>query len=221
MGIFVGIITPKFDSIMKKFLLSLCALILFSCNLTAQDDLDDIFDDGDSNSDIDIAVGTDLITLIAGTFNVYGEFDYKQKVGLQIGLGVVPFGYSMDFSRPALFSDDTYGLNRNIKGGFYYNVAFKYIQSYSDAFKWYYYGEFKRWSMTEMNTAGTEEIANLKKLNGAVGTGYAFKPFDYIGFDAHLGIFLGLFKETETGSVNPQLLVLNGFDLGIGAYYNF
>jgi len=118
MGIFAEITTPKFASIMKKFLLSSCAIVLFAYNLSAQDDLDDIFDDGDSNSDIDIAVGTDLITLIAGTFNVYGEIDFKQKVGFQLGLGLVPFGYSMDYSRPTSFNDDTFGLNRNIKGDF-------------------------------------------------------------------------------------------------------
>ena len=75
--------------------------------------------------------------------------------------------------------------------------------------------------MTEMNTAGTEEISNIKKIKIGGGTGYAYKPFDYIGFDAHFGIFAGLFNVTETGSVEPLRRFVNGFDLGIGAYYNF
>lgn len=206
---------------MKKVLLSILMTMFFVWNTSAQKELDDIFDDGDSNANIDIAIGTDLITTIAGTINIYAEIDFVQKIGLQAGIGLVPFGYNLDFSRPTLFNDETYGLNRNISGGFYYNIAGKYIQAYGDAFKWYYYAEFKRWSMTETNQNGSAEISNIKKLKGTFGTGYAYKPFNNIGFDAHLGVFVGVFSQTETGATDSPVGFLNGFDFGLGAYYNF
>lgn len=206
---------------MRKTLFTAIALFVCLGNANAQDDLDDIFDDGDSNADLRVEIGTDLITTIAGTVNVYGEIDIKDIFGLQAGIGFVPFGYHLDYSRPAIIGNPTYGYNRNIGGGFYYNIAVKYFQAADDSFKWYYYGEFKSLSMTETNTAGTTDLSKITKLKGMVGTGYSLKPFNNIGFDAHIGLFAAIFRQTAVGSTESEPFIASGLDFGIGAYYSF
>ena len=207
---------------MKKivFLVSLCFGTLLNC--IAQEGLDDIFDDGDNNSSIDISVGTDLITTIGGTFNVYSELHFKQSLGVQFGLGVIPFGYLMDFSNPGEIlegGDDQF--NRNINKGFYYNIGFKYIKSMGDAFSYYYYGEFKRWSYTEALSLVTEETIKGIRTKVNFGIGYSLMPFDNIGFDAHTGIFLGSNKKEDNDNITISKSPAIGFDFGLGAFYRF
>jgi hypothetical protein len=85
----------------------------------------------------------------------------------------------------------------------------------------YYYGESKNWSMSEVNVVSEVEVATIKRNKFSFGTGYAYKPFSNIGFDAHIGIFAALERRAEITDLSSLLFFRNGFDLGIGAYYNF
>lgn len=203
-----------------------CGIVFFAFSVFGQD-LDEIFDDGDNTANLDILVGTDLVTNLAGTINVYGEVNYLEKVGLQLGVGFLPLGYILDVSNPSeALTGSGDSFNQNVVKGFFFNVGGKYIQTRnSGIFNVYYYLELKRWRFTEnpiISITGmeTQQIRGVRsKYN--FGMGYSILPFDRIGFDAHLGAFLGIYRNEDLvgggTSANGQV----GFDLGLGAFYKF
>ena len=202
-------------------------VILFSLlsvsSVYGQDDLDAIFDDGQSTSGFTLRVGSDLLTFMGGTANVYGEAQYKQKLGVQIGVGVSPFGYLMDLSSPALIDDFDNALISDLNGAFYYHLGVKYLSGFGDVFNWYYYVDWKRWNGSVVGPFIDEygnlivDTYNFTRSKFNFGMGYAYMPFDHVGFDGHGGIYMQ--KQIETGETYGSRQV--GFDLGIGAFYQF
>ena len=211
---------------MKLNLLFILFFFLGSNSVNAQGDLDDIFDDGDATPNLDILVSTDLVTAFSGAINIYGDIIFSQKYGVQVGLGVMPLGYIMDFSQAISSGGAVSGIQRNVQKGTFIDLGFKYIQTYDDSHNWYYYGSFRRWAYSTGPIDSTATIVTTaleKRIKITAGSGYSYKVFDKIGFDAHFGAYLGLYKYEAVPSTGnaPSLAILSGMDIGLGVFYNF
>lgn len=205
---------------MKNLLLFFSIFLV--CSLTAQEDLDDIFDDGQRSGEVDVIAGTDVLTFSGGTPNIYGEFRFKDKVGIQVGVGMLPFGYLADFSNPGILFDGDLPIERDIRFGSFYNVGFKYFSNlFGPTFDMYYYADFKRWKYRydfEVDIVEEFDPVNFRrKFN--FGVGYNLIPFDHIGFDFHLGIFMGRNRQDIIGANNTFQERIIGFDVGLCAFY--
>lgn len=210
----------------------LIVLSLFALNSFSQEDLEDIFDDGVANPDWTINVGLDAATLIGGTVHLNGNIYFKDKAGLQVGLGFLPFGYILDVSSPfgVLDDDEDRQARYDINGGTHMNLAFKYVKSYSDTYKWYFYGMYKGWkfSRTEkvipvdpFNPTSKTLNIDVKRRKYNIGSGITLTPFDHIGFDLRGGVYLGSNKFDDGETNYPRTAIFNGFDVGLGVFYQF
>lgn len=192
-------------------------LILHSITNFAQEDLDDIFDDGKSTSDIQFSVSTDVITTIGGTVNLYGEAVFKEKAAIFCGLGVTPFGYLADFSNLSHLFDPNSAIQNNMSTGLFYDLGMKYLATFG-SFSYYYYASLKHWGW---QTASDPSIDNKNKRNKFnFGVGYAYNPIPKIGFDLHLGVYLGSQELNVIDSPYGKKSFVTGFDLGIAVKYN-
>ncbi|MBI3134332.1 MAG: hypothetical protein HYZ14_06605 [Bacteroidetes bacterium] len=214
---------------MKKRLFYV-VLLTYCLPSAAQDDMDDIFDDGVSNSHV--AVGTDLVTDFSGTINLYANLKPADFFRAQLGIGFMPLGSYTDFMnlprREDLPIKDTL-----ISGGFYYALGAHLVRETSLAgFDYFYYLDFKHWSYT------AQSMYDMKRYKACFGMGYAYQVAGGLSFDMHLGVYMGHEKVTanedfstsseafyhgmyfsEVGDIGKTFL--NGFDFGIGVNYNF
>ncbi len=205
---------------MKILIPLTCVFLLSISNLNAQeDDLDAIFDDGNANRKFGLNLGMDAITLMAGTLNVYGEAIVKEKIGVFVGTGIMPFGYLADFSDPqVLLSQSGTSITRNFTRGRFLDLGMKLLQK-SGSFSYYYYLGFKYWHLdTESNTYG-KLINSIRKLT--LGAGYTFSPMNHFQFDLHGGAYVGFIDKKKVNNQNVTLDLRVGFDLGFSMFYKF
>lgn len=204
-----------------KIVITLTCIFLFSIlNLNAQEeDLNAIFDDGNANRKLGLNLGIDAITLMAGTLNIYGEAIVKEKFGLFVGTGIMPFGYLADFSDPKfLLSQSGTALTRNFTRGRFLDAGMKLLQK-SGSFSYYYYLGFKYWHFDEPSNTNGTLINSIRKLT--LGAGYTFSPTNHFQFDLHGGAYVGAIDKKTVTNQNVTLDLRVGFDLGFSMFYKF
>lgn len=169
---------------MKK--ISLILILFVSSNVIAQDDLDDIFDDGDKESKIHI--GTNITTLLGGTINASIDLTPVEMITLNIGAGFIPFSTHRDFSywRPEALSDEDLQVKDTmLSGGNYLTIAAKFnATNLSDlALDYYYYVSYKMKNFNLM-----EDIIAVNQRKFSLGMGYKFRLIGRFNAELQLGI---------------------------------
>ncbi len=218
---------------MKKTALLL--LLIVGCGtIFAQEDLDDVFDDGDKDSKIH--VGTNITTLLGGTINAGLDLSPIEKLTLNVGAGFMPFSTHRDLSfwRPQSFDDGSMQVKDTaVSGGNYLTFALKFnANMFSDIdFDYYYYISYKRKNFNLM-----DDIIAVNQNKISLGLGYKFGLIGRFNTEIQFGVFSGsdittlnsdnyTFTGLETRGVT--LYEMNdfekrrviGFDLGISLTY--
>jgi hypothetical protein len=205
-------------------------LTLGAAGAVAQEELDDMFDDG-VKSNSKIAVGTDLFGLFSGTIHVHAAFRPIVPVRLQVGIGSTLTGSHIDLAN-YMNRDEFPVRDTNISAGLYYSVGLHVFPMPEVYQNFYMYFDYRSWKYT------AQEVFDMKKFKGSFGCGWTM-PIKYgLSFEANFGVYLG--KETvvantnfddgqlmdyrwstyeETGDRRSQFF--NGFDFGVGINYNF
>ena len=181
---------------MKSLKLLLVAIFLTSTLSFAQDDLDDVFDDGDKKSML--KVGTELFTFIGGTPNVYLDFQPIDLITLQVGVGTTPFNRHMDVALIREYSSFTI---KDISPGLYYSLAGKFnftVPEYND-FNYYYYAKYKKWSYDYL----TDVAVTRSKIS--FGAGYQIGLPGRFNLDVTAGLFIG----KDRASLDPTATLQN------------
>ena len=215
---------------MNKILLFL--LLSMSCAVLGQDDLDEIFDDGLNESHL--ALGTDVITDLSGTLNVYANFRPIDALRLQLGVGVLPFGKYTDLMN--LLGERLPVRDTALSTGFYNSFAVQLVNETPwPGFDYYYYADFKRWQYQAV-----QNQFQIKRFKACVGIGYSLQITGGLSFDMTVGVYLGREKVNTTENFMPLPFeeyefhnhyfddnssfgstFYNGFDIGLGLHYNF
>ena len=204
---------------MKKLkFLSIALFIVITPNLHAQDDLDDLFDDGDKDSPLHI--GMDLVTLSTGTPNIYIEYRPATSFAIQGGIGFSPFSKVIDLVHMDLVSSaDLPIIDTSLSTGLYTSLAGKlYFErfSFSD-FDFYYYFDW------EHRRYKHQTDFNVFRNKYNAGAGYEFGIFGRFTLDAQFGLLYASDKMTVDesyfdnlslwDSVNPRGHYLDPFFL--------
>lgn len=176
---------------MKSYLLIL-TIIFSPITIFSQDDLDDIFDDGDKESKF--YIGTNINTLASGTLNVYGDFFPIDKFKLTAGVGLMPFNKHRDYTYSVPFkSDEIATVHDNLSGGTFLNIAAALVNTidFGVDFNYYYYLNFRR-----NNFSANEDLHNYKLTKIGLGIGYLVGLPGRFNLDIQAGISNGYLKGT-------------------------
>jgi len=194
---------------MNFFKLLFIPIVLITINVKAQDDLDEIFDDGSVNG-WTFAVGTDVLTNFAGAPNIFVAGRDDSGFSVSGGIGVLSLGYLLDtrtFFR-TFFEENPY---KNVKNGLYYSLGVSYIPG-----NVIYYADFRSWN-ANFDGALSQGLTNLKRRRLSVGSGYRYEFFyDRIAAELQTGFFLG--REINN---NSNKFFQSGFDVGLTIEYMF
>jgi len=203
---------------MKKLFL-LIILVLIATITIAQDDLDDVFNDGDKSSKFHL--GTDVITFATGTPNINLDINFIKNMKWHGGFGVSPFGFLFD-ATDAFTSGKIPLIARSNYNSLFLTSGFKfYPMSSYDASKdlnVFYYLEFNRWS------AKTDylQYKNIKtKYN--FGSGISYGLPGRLNLELAYGITFARLKQIEFYNNNTYDYNINnfifGFNFGLGINY--
>lgn len=212
-------------------------LVIFAFLITqlpafGQDDLDEIFDDGLNKSHL--ALGTDVITDLTGTINVYANIRPIDAMRIQLGIGVVPFGKYTDLMN--LIGERLPVRDTALSIGFYNSFGLQLVKETPwPGFDYYYYVDLKRWQYQAV-----QDQFKVKKFKGCFGLGYSLQISGGLSFDMTVGVYLGREKVNTTENFMLQQFgdvefhgtyynaittegstFFNGFDIGLGLHYNF
>lgn len=203
--------------VQKRNMKQIVLIIFFLLTLTpaiSQDDLDDIFDDGDKNSKF--YIGTDFITWSTGTANIYTDITITDNLKWQVGGGFTPFGFLFDVT-DAIAGEEIPILEKDLNLGSYINTGFKlYPSKKYDASKdlnSFYYLEMNRWASKSL----IPTIKNVRtKFN--VGAGISYGLTGRFNLDIQYGITYARLKYQKNGEqhINKRIF---GFNLGFGINY--
>ena len=185
---------------MKRFGLFILALLPI-LSIAQDDDLDDIFDDGDKDSRF--YIGTNINILATGTLNVYGDFYPIERFRISAGLGVIPFSSHRDYTF-SLLNDQFTSVYRDVSGGTFYSIGLSYKSALENVvdFNYYYYLIFRN-----RNFGRLEDQFTIAQRKFSLGVGYL------IGLPGrfNLDIMAGLASGRERVSDNS---ILNGISTG-------
>jgi hypothetical protein len=184
----------------------------------AQEDLDDIFDDGDKDSKL--FIGTNINTLGTGTLNLFADFYPADFIRFQAGAGIMPFSTYRDYSFILSgFNNAVTSKHENLSGGAFYSLGFA-IKSGLDLtidFDYYYYAMF-RYRTFGLN----EDLFNVKQRKLSFGLGYLVGLPGRFDLDIMAGMALGRAKLFDSDLIEPNLISEGravGFDLTFGINY--
>jgi opacity protein-like surface antigen len=195
----------------------------------AQKDLDAVFYDGNKTKGFEIAIGTDVVTLMGGTVNIFGDLTFYNRFSVYSGIGIMPLKVVVDFSNSRFFSnpDDKNLITREITKPLYWNLGLKYMATRTQN-PFFVYFEFKNWKWYSPIGMYYGQKYRNSKFN--LGSGYTLNLSEKISCDAHLGIYIGNLKfktvDNDGVEVNNEFYEENsniymGFDLGLNLKYKF
>lgn len=144
---------------------SLLILLLCPLYLFAQDDLDDIFDDGEKKSRFKIGIET--LPLITTVPNVNLSIEIADDLTIRPGIGIIPFGFYYDLNnwRPG---ENLPILDRDVSVGLYYDFLAKYnlhSELMGPDAKVFVYANYQHWTYDYQSNF----TVNRFKVNGGVG----------------------------------------------------
>ncbi|MDX1350375.1 MAG: hypothetical protein R3279_09010 [Putridiphycobacter sp.] len=184
----------------------------------AQEDLDDIFDDGDK--DANLFIGTNLNTLGSGTLNLYADYYPAEKMRFQAGVGLMPLNTFRDYTFFLMaFDDDMTIKYEDVSGGTFCSLGFA-VKSGLDMvidFDYYYYGMF-RYRTFGLN----EDLFKVKQRKFSVGMGYLIGLPGRFNLDIMAGLAMGRAKLFDSNLIEPNLISEDrgvGFELTFGINY--
>lgn len=203
-------------AVMKKIQVLIVTIFLSGLSF-AQDDLEDAFDDGRGSSELGIFLSSDLVTTLCGSPNVMVEGRFYQKVGFQVGVGLVPFRYLAEFSEFLDAPTDELLLQGIRKGGFL-EFSGKYFFLGNSTYDFYAGMTIKSWRYTPGATGG-DDLLRGHKRRYLISIGYLFQPHPKIGFDitAGGGYNRSFMKGSNEVKTSNQLGI--GLDLGFSITY--
>jgi len=223
-------IFEKKNKYMKRTILGFLALSL-SIWSYGQEDYDEIFDDGASNSKINL--GIDLMTLSTGTINFNASYNLTEKFQFKAGIGATPFGFIFDAT--ALLSEEMPLLQSDLNTGYFLSGGIKYFTNkdhgYINSGAGAFYGVYlERWG----NTHALNDAISYKrtKLNFVGGSNVGL--FGNFTLDFEYGITLGYYTVETPNSVpgsysqyelsNGEFVssgsnLIYGINLGLGLNY--
>ncbi|MFT5823002.1 MAG: hypothetical protein ACI8ZM_004261 [Crocinitomix sp.] len=170
-----------------------------------------------SEKAIDLFLGSDILTGLGGSPNLYGEFHFYDKVGIQLGVGYMRTGYLADFANFVNLSS-VKKVVRNVSSGLHYSMGLRYIKKTStDFFKLHFYFDYKKWSYSIKDFAQTRYFRH----KGCIGSGMMLQLDNNLGFDAHYGLSVGRDWHEEEHQVKLDNEFLFGYDFGVSMYYAF
>lgn len=107
---------------MHKHLFILAFIYLSPFSSFSQDDLDEIFDNGDRDSRFHL--GTEILPWCTGVPNINASVQFYDDITLRAGIGIIPFGFYYDLNnwRPG---ENLPILDRDVSIGFYYDAQLK------------------------------------------------------------------------------------------------
>lgn len=194
---------------MNFFKLLFIPIVLITINVKAQDDLDEIFDDGSVNG-WTFALGTEVLTNFAGVPNVFVAGRDDSGISVIGGVGILSLGYLLDTRTffNSFFEENQY---KNIENGLYYSLGASYIPD-----NVIYYADFRSWS-ANFDEALSPGLISLKRRRISVGSGYRYDFFyDRIAAELRTGFFLG--REINNDS---NKFFQRGFDFRLSIEYVF
>ena len=159
-------------------------LIAFSIPIGAQKDLDAAFNDGKKTKGFEIAIGTDAVTLMGGTVNIFGEYTLHNRFAVYSGIGLMPLKVVVDFSNSRFFSypSDENLITRNITKPLYWNLGLKYIPAGTQN-PFFVYFEYKNWKWYTPKNSYYGQKSRNSKFN--LGSGYTINLSENISCDTH------------------------------------
>lgn len=203
-----------FEQKKMKQLLLITGFLFTLSTVFSQNDLDDVFDDGDKNSKF--YLGTDFITWSTGTANIYTDITLTDNLKWQVGGGFTPFGFLFDIT-DAIAGAYIPILEKNLNFGSYLNTGFKFypIKKYdaSKDLNSFYYLEMNRWSSKSI----IPTIKNTRtKINFGAGISYGLSG--RFNIDVQYGITYARLKYLQdTQQVKSGRIF--GLNLGFGINY--
>lgn len=189
-----------------KFLYAISAFLIIPIASFGQD-LDDIFEDGDKETSIQI--GTSLFTFAGGVPNVYIDYQPIEMLNINLGGGIIPFNTHRDYTLfSALMIADIPMVDTALTGGNYFTASLCLLSNYNFTgdFDFYYYIQYRRKNYTMIN-----DYFKVRTQKTSFGVGYLFGLSGRFGLDMRVGIYLG----------RDKAYIAEGYDLGIQQYYNF
>ena len=209
-------------------------ICLISLQAWSQEDLDDVFDDGDKIG-LDLKVGTNIITDLGGTLNLFVDLKPIDMFSIHAGIGVSPFPVIIDVMN---FSSEVPVLDTSkTSAGLYYNAGFAFhpnMKRYLTNLDVYYYFDFQRWQFKAV------DIVNVRRSKFNVGMGISYSLGTNMSLDFFYGIYTGSDKmyldedvisndyifvrggsvPPTTNSVNEYKTRILGFDAGVTFNFN-
>ncbi len=197
-----------------KITTAIFALLLCTVTCFSQDDMDDIFDDGDKNSKF--YLGTDFITWTTGTANVYLDYTITNNFKLQVGAGATPFGFLFDIT-DAIAGEEIPIYDTTLNMGSFLNTGFKFypFKKYdaSKDLNSFYYFEINRWA----SKSAIPAIKNIRtKFNFGAGMNYGLAGRFNLIFQ--YGITYARLKYLQNSQQQLNKFVF-GLNLGFGINY--
>ena len=149
----------------------LITLLFFCVHAFSQEkDLDEIFDDGDKDSRF--FLGTDVMVLGTGTFNLNLEVKITDGFYIRPGIGFLPLGRLLDFSYWRPSDQGVPIVDRKVSNGFYYDglIRFDFSQTrllYS--LDGYFYAKYKHWQYDYKNDFKVERFKVSAGFGKSIG----------------------------------------------------
>ncbi|MFT4601678.1 MAG: hypothetical protein ACI857_001861 [Arenicella sp.] len=208
-------------------------ICLLSFSVFAQDDLDEMFDDGDKESRF--LIGTEILPTITTVPNINFSIGVFDNFVIRPGIGIIPFGiyYDLNNWRPG---GQLPILDREVSVGLYYDCLLRYDIK-SDLFpadwKLFVFGSYQHWNYNykddftvnrdKGNFGFGNELGLRGKLNAELRFGFmvgrdkfeyhdqeSFEEFDQLSERMYS---FGYYKNPE------QTKLMMFFSFGFGLHY--
>lgn len=213
---------------MKQIFLLITCCVISTC-IFAQGDTDSLFDDGVNEKSV-VAIGSDILTSIAGTFNIHVHVTPIKKIGIQVEGGIVPFGRHFDLVNVI---DTGFPIRDTLMlKAFYWSAIAQYnwhrVAGIVDR---YFYLDLKRWHYQPI-----DGVKAIKTKFTFFGLGVRVHAGSHFSVEGNIGAIAGSVRliSTKDFNNNPQVyghLIYDtgyekkysfvGFDLGLGFKYHF
>ena len=172
--------------------------------LGKQADKHKIFNDGDKESRFHI--GIDVMTLLAGTPNIFSNIKLTSKFVLNFGVGTSPFDYLFEMS--GAIKDEIVVLTRNIENGYYYKANLRYYLSFTEKSKYDIFGQYYSIGFDHWTNPSTINESTHTKTRIVLNSGVSFDIKGRFNIEIEYGIYGGVYKETPNTIVDEFIYPL-------------